>query len=33
VQEALSMGFGGIGVAQDFVHVDLRKSSYVMWSY
>ncbi len=33
VQEALSMGFGGIGVAKDFVHVDLRKSGYVMWSY
>ncbi|MGB1334266.1 MAG: hypothetical protein ACPG57_05130, partial [Porticoccaceae bacterium] len=32
-QEAMSMGFNGIGIAKDFVHVDLRKTTPVLWSY
>ena len=30
VKEALDMGFGGIGVAKSFVHVDIRTSTPVM---
>lgn len=33
VHEALKMGFGGIGVAKNFVHVDMRSSTPVMWTY
>jgi uncharacterized protein YcbK (DUF882 family) len=33
VKEALSMGFGGIGVARTFVHVDMRATTPVMWTY
>ena len=37
VQEAISMGFSGIGVASSFVHVDIRdldgNESPVMWTY
>jgi len=37
VQEAISMGFSGIGVASSFVHVDIRSldinESPVMWTY
>ena len=33
VHEALKMGFGGIGVAKTFVHVDMRSSTPVMWTY
>lgn len=33
VEEALKMGFGGIGVASTFVHVDLRETTPVMWEY
>lgn len=32
-QEAMSMGFNGIGIAKDFVHVDLRKTTPVLWCY
>ena len=33
VKEALGMGFGGIGVARTFVHVDMRATTPVMWTY
>ncbi len=33
VREALAMGFGGIGVANGFVHVDDRSDVPVMWTY
>ena len=37
VEEAIKMGFTGIGVATDFVHVDIRSldtnESPVMWCY
>ena len=33
VHEALKMGFGGIGVARTFVHVDMRATTPVMWTY
>lgn len=33
VHEALKMGFGGIGVANTFVHVDGREATPVMWTY
>ena len=33
VHEALKMGFGGIGVAKGFVHVDMRPTTPVMWTY
>lgn len=33
VREALDMGFGGIGVARTFVHVDMRATTPVMWTY
>jgi zinc D-Ala-D-Ala carboxypeptidase len=37
VQEAISLGFSGVGVASSFVHVDIRdldgNESPVMWTY
>lgn len=36
VEEAIKMGFGGIGVAKTFVHVDARlhlENPMVMWTY
>ena len=33
VEAALKLGFGGIGVAQDFIHVDIRQSTPVIWGY
>jgi uncharacterized protein YcbK (DUF882 family) len=33
VQEALKMGFNGIGVAKSFVHIDDRDSTAVLWAY
>jgi len=33
VKEALAMGFGGIGVAKSFVHVDMRTTTPVLWTY
>ena len=33
VEEALKLGFGGIGVAKTFVHVDIRTTGPVMWTY
>lgn len=33
VSKALDMGFTGIGVADDFVHVDTRGTTPVMWTY
>ena len=33
VEEAIKLGFGGIGVAKMFVHVDIRTTGPVMWTY
>lgn len=33
VQQALSMGFSGIGIGRDFVHLDTRDTPTVMWTY
>ena len=37
VQEAIRLGFTGIGVARSFVHVDIRDANdttpFVMWTY
>lgn len=33
VHAALELGFTGIGVASDFVHVDTRGTTPVMWTY
>lgn len=33
VERAIRMGFNGIGVASSFVHVDLRDTPPVMWTY
>ena len=33
VHNALKLGFGGIGVARSFVHVDTRDTTPVMWTY
>lgn len=33
VKEALAMGFGGIGISKSFVHVDMRTTTPVMWTY
>ena len=32
-QEAAKLGFGGMGVAKGFMHVDFRESTPVMWVY
>ena len=33
IKEALQIGFNGIGVASDFVHVDTRGTTSVIWLY
>jgi uncharacterized protein YcbK (DUF882 family) len=33
VHEALKMGFGGIGIAKSFIHVDDRTTTPVLWTY
>ena len=33
VNAALKLGFTGIGVASDFIHVDTRGTTPVMWTY
>lgn len=33
VRNALAMGFTGIGVANTFVHLDLRTSEPMLWKY
>jgi len=33
VRLAMQQGFTGIGVAKNFIHVDTRKSSPLMWTY
>ena len=33
VQEAINLGFTGIGIAKTFVHVDTRNSTPVIWTY
>ena len=33
IREALQLGFTGIGVAGDFIHVDTRGSAPVIWTY
>ena len=33
VEKALDMGFTGVGVDKNFVHVDIRKTTPVLWVY
>jgi len=33
VKNAVQLGFTGIGVASDFIHVDTRGTTPVMWTY
>ena len=33
VKHALALGFTGVGVAKSFVHVDIRTTVPVMWTY
>ena len=33
VTEAIRLGFTGIGVASDFIHIDTRGTTPVMWTY
>lgn len=33
IEEAIKLGFGGIGVANTFVHVDMRSGPPVIWVY
>ena len=33
VEEALRLGFAGIGIADTFVHMDTRGTTPVMWTY
>ena len=33
VNHALRLGFNGVGVAKSFVHVDVRTTEPVIWSY
>ena len=33
IENALRLGFNGIGVAKSFVHVDIRETTPVIWSY
>tara|TARA_R100000406_G_scaffold93898_1_gene84763 strand:- start:268 stop:558 length:291 start_codon:yes stop_codon:yes gene_type:complete len=33
IREALSMGFSGVGVDRDFIHVDTRGTAPVIWTY
>lgn len=33
VSEAINMGFSGIGVDENFIHVDIREDTPVVWSY
>lgn len=33
VEEAIKMGFNGIGIANSFIHVDSRAGKPIMWTY
>ena len=33
VKYATELGFGGVGIAGNFVHVDTRKTTPVIWTY
>ena len=33
IKEALALGFTGIGVDPSFIHLDIRASSPVIWTY
>ena len=33
IKHALALGFTGVGVAKSFVHVDIRTTVPVMWTY
>jgi zinc D-Ala-D-Ala carboxypeptidase len=33
IKHAMAMGFTGIGVAKSFIHVDIRTTAPVVWSY
>jgi uncharacterized protein YcbK (DUF882 family) len=33
IQNAIEMGFKGIGVAKTYIHVDIREGDLVVWTY
>ena len=33
IENAIDIGFGGIGVTKGFVHVDIRDTTPVIWTY
>ena len=33
IRNAIALGFNGIGVARGFIHVDIRLSPQVVWTY
>ena len=33
IQHAMDIGFGGIGIAKSFVHIDNRSGPKVLWTY
>jgi zinc D-Ala-D-Ala carboxypeptidase len=33
IENAIELGFNGIGVAKSFIHVDRRKGPLVVWTY
>lgn len=33
LREAFAAGFTGIGIASDFIHVDIRETTPVVWTY
>ncbi len=33
VKHALDLGFGGVGIATDFIHLDIRKVNKAVWMY
>ena len=33
VKKAMILGFGGVGVAKGFIHVDIRDTTPVLWVY
>ena len=33
IKIAFELGFTGIGVDKHFIHLDIRKSSFAVWSY
>jgi len=33
VENALKLGFSGVGIAKTFIHVDIRTTPKMMWCY